>query len=434
LATASNDHTARLWDAQSGTEIAVLTGHTADVRSAAFSPEGRRLVTASDDHTARLWDAQSGTEIVVLTGHTEPVNSATFSPNGKRVVTASGYTRKVDGIRPPLEDAVRLWDAESGAEIAVLTGHTAAVWSAAFSPDGKRVVTAAEDATARLWDAESGAEIAVLTGHTNDVGCASFSPDGKRVVTSSDATVRLWDAQSGTEIAVLTEHTEHVSHASFSPDGRRVVTSSDATVRLWDVSRSEVAVRGRALVLTAALAQGIGSRSATEREDFLMQDAPDDMFSAALALLGDDRASALAETVAALHAPPHPNCYLSSIEFAAKFGLSPLAGVKRGASGWIYVGTLIDGQWNKSDSDPLEPALTIQTEKLPARGLTHLVTHNLHLRDRLPRQEDGFDRPVMSDSRGIINAGSRVKLDDVREIKLDGPSRIWVWGHATLVS
>ncbi|MFL6826432.1 MAG: hypothetical protein ACJ8E2_08205, partial [Bradyrhizobium sp.] len=111
--------------------------------------------------------------------------------------------------------------------------------------------------------------------------------------------------------------------AAFSPDGKRVVTASwDNTARLWDVSRSEVVVRGRSLVFTAALAQGIGWRTATERLDFLMQDAPDDMFSAALALLGD-RAVALAETVAALHAPLNPNCYLSPSQFAAKFARTP---------------------------------------------------------------------------------------------------------------
>jgi WD40 repeat protein len=74
--------------------------------------------------------------------------------------------------------------------------------SAAFSPDGKRVVTASDDNTARLWDADTGKEAAVLKGHTNRVWSAAFSPDGKRVVTASaDNTARLWDADTGKEAA-----------------------------------------------------------------------------------------------------------------------------------------------------------------------------------------------------------------------------------------
>ncbi len=121
-------------------ERLVLKGHTAAVRSAAFSPDGKRIVTASFDTTARLWDAESGKQIgEPLSGHEAAVQSAAFSLDGKRIVTASSDT------------TARLWDAESGKQIGEpLMGHTDAVRSAAFSPDGKRIVTASSDKTARL--------------------------------------------------------------------------------------------------------------------------------------------------------------------------------------------------------------------------------------------------------------------------------------------
>jgi hypothetical protein len=167
-------------------ETGLLSGHGGSVNSAAFSPDGSRVVTAADDNTARLWDAMTATALATLSGHNDTVTSAAFSPDGSRVVTAS------------YDKTARLWDATRGAAIATLSGHGDKVSSAAFSPDGTRVVTTSFDNTARLWDAATGAAIATLSGHKDKVWSAAFSPDGTRVVTASiDYTARLWDAKTG---------------------------------------------------------------------------------------------------------------------------------------------------------------------------------------------------------------------------------------------
>lgn len=111
------------------------------------------------------------------------------------------------------------------------------VWSAAFSPDGTRIVTGSWDRKAHVWDSESGAEL-IRMDHPGLVFYAAFSPDGERVITASgsgDDRARIWDARSGALLAELKGHHGPLRHASFRPDGTRVVTASqDMTARVSD--------------------------------------------------------------------------------------------------------------------------------------------------------------------------------------------------------
>ena len=92
------------------------------------------------------------------------------------------------------DKTLRIWNAETGKAIRTLSGHTDAVYSVAFSPDSKRIVSGSSDKTLRLWDAETGTAIGKpLKGHTGEVWSVAFSPDGKRIVSgSADKTLRIW--------------------------------------------------------------------------------------------------------------------------------------------------------------------------------------------------------------------------------------------------
>jgi WD40 repeat protein/serine/threonine protein kinase len=258
VVTASHDKTARVWDAESGKALVTLTGHTGRIRMASFSPDGKRVLTAAEDHTARVWDADSGKTIATVTWKLGTVGSASFSPDGKLVLTR-------------FERVARIWDADSGKPLAVLEGHTDLVGAASFSPDGKRVVTASFDGTGGIWDANTGKRLAILSGHSGHVLKAMFSGDGKRVVTGSeDGTARVWEAESGKTLAVLTGHTGVIISVSFSAEGTRVLTASvDRTARVWDTdSGAEVAVlTGHTDFLWSASFSGDGKRVLTASAD-----------------------------------------------------------------------------------------------------------------------------------------------------------------------
>ena len=244
-----------LYDAKTGEELNLLTGHTASVLSVAFSPDGQTIASGSSDATIRLWDAGTGTHIETLTVHTDPfyggrVYSVAFSPDGNTLASGSGNP-SVSGN----EDAtVRLWDVNTGEHIRTFTGHTDWVYSVAFSPDGNTLASGSSDETIRLWDVSTGEHIRTFTGHTSTVWSVAFSPDGNTLasrsgnphVANEDATIRLWDAGTGTHIETLTVHINwsynRVYSVAFSPDGNTLASASEdlwsgnGTIYLWDVS------------------------------------------------------------------------------------------------------------------------------------------------------------------------------------------------------
>jgi len=218
--------------------VAELRGHTDDVNSVAFSPDGKLVVTGSDDKTARIWDAATGKEQVKLGRHSDLVHDATFSPDGRLVVTASGDGR------------ARLWQASTGEMVTEIRVHRKiilgmgwqSVLSVAFSPDGQRLATASSDGKVRLWSVATGELEAELGGEEESGIRARFSPGGDWLITANrDGTARYWAVKTGKCAAELRGHTGELKAAVYSPDGKRVATGGkDGTARVWDVATGKV--------------------------------------------------------------------------------------------------------------------------------------------------------------------------------------------------
>lgn len=212
----------------------VRSRHGAEVRSVAFSSDGKTLASGGQDNTVRIWEITTGKELrrfTALTGlgsENTWVSSIAFSPDGKRLAAGT--------MNGPGE--VVIWELATGKESRPLRMNRAGVESLVFSPDGKALAAGTQDGLIHLWDADTGKLIRQLKGHENLIECIAFAADGKTLASASrDKTIRLWDIATGRELRQLKGHTDMVLAVAFTHDGNTLASGSwDNTIRLWDTT------------------------------------------------------------------------------------------------------------------------------------------------------------------------------------------------------
>ena len=226
LASGSIGGTIKLWDVATRDLIATLEGHTSSIRSVSFSPDGNTLASGSRDGTVKLWDVETENVSFSLFGHTflPRVQSVSFSADGKTLASGSG-----DGT-------VKLWDVETGRNIdrfGESQQTSVSVTAVSYSRDGTMLASGATDGIVTLWDVATPELFFTLEGHVGWITTLSFSPDGT-LASGSTTEALLWDTETGTQIA--TPLSSWIHSVSFSSDGSILAIGSDFGVKLWDVA------------------------------------------------------------------------------------------------------------------------------------------------------------------------------------------------------
>ncbi len=257
IASGSNDKTVRIWDLKTGELKRTLEGFMDEVKSIAFSSNGRILACVSWNGNVRLWNMISG-ELLLCFEHkvvhrgenglslkNAILWSVAISPDSKVIATGGQYRKNTSKFIPVSKSwagTIKFWEAFTGNLLRTLEWQEDAVYSVAFSPDGKIFASGSADKTIQLWDLRTNGPLRTLEGHTDTVYSIAFSRDSKYLVSGSrDGTAIIWEIQTGNIIKKLEGHKGAILSVAYSPNGKMIASGGrDNIIRLWDALTGEL--------------------------------------------------------------------------------------------------------------------------------------------------------------------------------------------------
>jgi WD40 repeat protein len=216
----------KVWDVATRRVLRTFSGHSALLRTVAFSRDGKSLVSGGLDHLVFIWDVAGNAPGRSLDGHRDLVYSVEFSLDGKHVASAS------------FDQTVIVWDIPSGKPVKTLSGSNK-MMAAIYSSDDAWLATAGMDGNVTIWDTSNWQVFRLMPGNGQMVTTIAFSPDNKLIASAGhDRTVKVWNTVTGSLVRTYTGHASTIWAVEFSRDGKWIGSASgDMTVKIWKAPR-----------------------------------------------------------------------------------------------------------------------------------------------------------------------------------------------------
>lgn len=277
IATASEDGTVKIWNADSGQEtLAIDPQGQVQITSLSFSPTSPYLAVGTRAGFVFFYDYTTGTQLSTTNNELGAVHAVTFAPSGERVVITHGNEARgsfrvwdvslISNIRSLYIDSahhegavldaafsadgsqfatsdinglIQLFNTEDFVKLGTIQDRTgSSVNAIAFHPNNNNIIAAAnQDRTVRIWNVALGQSLAEWVGHSRSVNAIVFNTDGSRLVSvSNDSTAKMWNVERGQAEYTLVGHRGGLTAVAFAPDSERFVTASDdATAKIWNI-------------------------------------------------------------------------------------------------------------------------------------------------------------------------------------------------------
>ncbi|NEO52125.1 MAG: WD40 repeat domain-containing protein [Okeania sp. SIO3B5] len=292
VVSGSSDHTVKVWNLNTATEILTFKGHTSPVNAVAVTPDGKKVVSGASDNTVRVWNLETGAEMLTFNGHSLPIVAVAVTVDGKKVVSASIAninSIKVWNIETEREEltleghndlvrtiAITRYEVISGGDDGIIkvwslkngkllfksglhrneNGDLWAIYAIAATVDCSRIVAVCSDNSLIGLDAKTNRQTyqrkpfrrafyRKLKSHTAPIVDIALTSDGTRFISASlDKTLKVWDAKSGKQLLNLIGHNDSIHCVITSPDDKKLISASqDKALKVWNLDSVEKCIQ-----------------------------------------------------------------------------------------------------------------------------------------------------------------------------------------------